>query len=70
MKKTAVRFGVAILSIPILMTLTTCGSSDKDVFEPCVDECDFEGQKRCMSDTHYRECQVDTNGCLVWDCST
>lgn len=68
--KTAVKLAVAILSIPVLMTLTTCGSSDDDVFEPCVDECDFEGQMLCMTDTQYRECAYDTTGCLAWDCST
>lgn len=68
--KTAARFALAILSIPVALTLITCGSSDDDVFEPCADECDYEGQKLCMSDTKYRECSLNTDGCLVWDCST
>lgn len=68
--KASVRSALAILSLPVALTLVTCNSSDRDVFEPCVDECDFEGEKRCMSDTHYRECEYDTNGCLTWDCST
>jgi len=68
--RTAVRFAIAILAIPVALTLITCDSSDDDVFEPCADECDYEGQKLCMSDTEYRECEYDTHDCLVWDCST
>jgi hypothetical protein len=38
----------------------------------CVDknECDFLGQKLCMTDIKYRKCKFSADGCLVWDCST
>jgi hypothetical protein len=70
MMKTAVKSAIAILSVPVLLTLTTCDSSHRDIMDPCQDECDYEGRKLCMTDTHYRECAYDTSGCLVWDCST
>jgi hypothetical protein len=68
--KAAVKSVIAMLSIPFLLTLTTCHSSHDDIFGPCEDECDYEGRKLCMTDTQYRECAYDTHGCLVWDCST
>ena len=63
---------VAILSLPFVLALGTCDSSDRGVTDPCpaVEECDFEGQFLCMTDTSYRECVTDNDGCLVWDCST
>jgi hypothetical protein len=34
-----------------------------------INECDFVGQKVCMSDTKYRECFIrDLDGCLRLDC--
>ena len=70
MMKTAFKSAIAILSIPVALTLITCDSSHNDVMGPCEDACDYEGQKLCMSDTHYRECTYHTSGCLDWDCST
>jgi hypothetical protein len=35
-----------------------------------INECSYEGQKICKTDTKYRECNYNDEGCLVWDCST
>jgi len=35
-----------------------------------VNECDYEGQKLCMTDIRYRACKYGEDGCLVFDCST
>lgn len=43
------------------------------VSEECaeVNDCDFEGQKFCMDDSHYRECELNPDdGCLKLDCGT
>ena len=68
--KIAVKSAIAILSIPVALTLITCNSSHNDIMDPCEDECDYESQKLCMTDVNYRECAYNTGGCLVWDCST
>jgi hypothetical protein len=38
----------------------------------CADknECDYYGQKKCMSVRKYRECKPGDDGCLKLDCST
>jgi hypothetical protein len=33
-------------------------------------ECDFPGQKVCMTDVKYRECKLGPDGCLELDCSS
>jgi hypothetical protein len=35
-----------------------------------LNQCDYIGQKLCMSETKYRSCKVGDGGCLEWDCST
>lgn len=35
-----------------------------------INECDYEGEKICMTDVKYRECQYGYDGCLIWDCGT
>jgi hypothetical protein len=34
-----------------------------------VNECDYEGQKRCEAETKYRQCKYSEEGCLIWDCA-
>jgi hypothetical protein len=71
MMKTSTKFAVLVLAVPFALTLATCsGSSSNSIVASCTDDCDFEGQKRCMTATEYRECVRDPDGCLVWDCST
>ena len=36
----------------------------------CADECDFVGQKLCMTEERYRECKTGPQGCLILDCSS
>jgi hypothetical protein len=44
------------------VTFTPPGCAD-------INECDFAGQKKCMSDTQYRECFIrPDDGCLRLDC--
>ena len=70
--KTAARSVLLIFAMPLLLAASTCDSSNNGVVDPCsgVEECDYEGEITCMSDTRYRECTADGDGCLVWDCST
>jgi len=35
-----------------------------------ANECNYEGEKICMTDVKYRSCKYGYDGCLIWDCST
>ena len=67
-------YAFAVLAAASVWMLAACDSSSDPVMDPCpvVEECDFVGQKLCMAqdETKYRSCYSDSNGCLVWDCST
>jgi hypothetical protein len=34
-----------------------------------VNECDYEGQKLCVTQIKYRACKYSDDGCLIYDCS-
>jgi hypothetical protein len=68
--RTSTKFAVLVLAVPFVLTLATCSSSSNSIVASCTDECAYEGQKSCMTETRYRECAYDVDDCLVWDCST